>query len=229
MEKQVNLPQHIAFILDGNGRYAKERGWARTAGHEEGIKALKECIKNVKEMGIPFMSVYAFSTENFKRPAAEVNYLINRALEEYKKAINDYDKLEENIRIIGERKGLSEEVLNAIDTINNKPYHANKFTLFVAFNYSSEDELVHAMNEIEKQGIEINKENIEKNLYTYPAPAIDLLVRTSGEMRLSGFMLYQASYAELYFTKTYWPAFNKESLDDAISEYQKRNRRFGKV
>lgn len=220
------LPTHIAFILDGNGRWANERGLKRTDGHEQGIKTLKEIAKEVKELGIPFMSVYAFSKDNFKRPEEEVNFLMNKIHSEYKELANRDDN-SINIRIVGERSNLPSKLLGIIDELNSRPYIDKNFTLIVAFNYSSKLEILTVAEKLEEGNLEYTLENFEKCLYTYPAPQIDFLVRTSGEMRLSDYMLYQASYAELYFPKTYWPDFTKEELYKALDEYQNRDRRFG--
>ena len=224
-----NLPKHIAFILDGNGRWAKKRGFIRTIGHEKGVKTLKNITKLVKELGIPFMSVYAFSVENWSRPIEEVNYLIDKAYNEFKYYEENLAKLDFNIRIVGEKTNLPIKVYDVITKINNSAFIENRFTLMIAFNYSSQLEIINATYEMKKRKLAFTKENFEKCLYTYPAPPIDLLIRTSGEQRLSNYMLYQASYAELYFPKTFWPAFNKTELYKALQEYEKRNRRFGKI
>ena len=236
MENQItnvtpfqNLPKHIAFILDGNGRWANKRGFIRTIGHERGVKTLKNITKLVKELNIPFMSVYAFSVENWSRPKEEVDYLIDKAYHEFKHYESNLSKLDFNIRVVGEKTNLPLKVLEVITKLNNSLFLENRFTLMIAFNYSSQLEIVNAMNEMKRRKLAFTKENLEKCLYTYPAPPIDLLIRTSGEKRLSNYMLYQASYAELYFPKTLWPAFNKQELYKALTEYEKRNRRFGKI
>ena len=224
-----NLPKHIAFILDGNGRWAIKHGFIRTIGHEKGVKTLKNITKLVKELGIPFMSVYAFSVENWARPKEEVDYLVSKAYNEFKHYEENLEKLDFNIRVVGETSNLPDKLLEVITKLNNSLFLENRFTLMIAFNYSSQLELVHAMQEMKKRKLAFTKDNLEKCLYTYPAPFIDLLIRTSGEQRLSNYMLYQASYAELYFPKTYWPAFSKKELYKALEEYSKRQRRFGKV
>ena len=221
------LPNHIAFILDGNGRWAKKLGLSRTSGHLKGINTLKNIIKEVKNLGIKYMSVYCFSVENFDRPKEEVDFLMDKAYTEFKKI--DLKKIDFNIRIIGERTRLDSKMLEAIDQVNSTSFIEDRFTLFVAFNYSSQLEIVNAAKEMKSRKLAFTKENFEKCLYTYPAPFIDLLVRTSHEQRLSNFMLYQASYAELYFPKTLWPAFTKKCLYRALEEYQNRDRRFGKL
>ena len=229
MEKKTfeKLPKHIAFILDGNGRWAKRLGLERTSGHLKGINTLKNIVSEVKSLGIQYMSVYCFSVENFSRPKEEVDFLMDKAYVEFQKL--DTSNLDFNVRIIGERSNLDDKILSVIDQVNNLPYEEGKFTLFIAFNYSSQLEIVNACNEMKNKNLTFTKENFEKCLYTYPAPFIDLLVRTSHEQRLSNFMLYQASYAELYFPKTLWPAFTKKCLYQALEEYQKRDRRFGKI
>ena len=229
MEKKTfeKLPKHIAFILDGNGRWAKRLGLERTSGHLKGIKTLKNIVSEVKSLGIQYMSVYCFSVENFSRPKEEVNFLMDKAYVEFQKL--DTSNLDFNVRIIGERSNLDDKILSVIDQVNNLPYEEGRFTLFIAFNYSSQLEIVNACSEMKNKNLPFTKENFEKCLYTYPAPFIDLLVRTSHEQRLSNFMLYQASYAELYFPRTLWPAFTKKCLYQALEDYQKRDRRFGKI
>lgn len=224
-----NLPKHLAIILDGNGRWAIKHSFIRTVGHEKGIKTLKNITKIVKELGIPFMSVYAFSVENWSRPKDEVDYLIDKAYNEFKHYEERLSTLDFNIRIVGETTNLPPQLYEVINKINNSMFVPDRFTLMIAFNYSSQLELIHAAKEMKKRKLAFTKENLEKCLYTYPAPPIDLLIRTSGEQRLSNYMLYQASYAELYFPKTFWPAFNKKELYKALEEYSKRQRRFGKV
>lgn len=223
------LPQHIAFILDGNGRWAKAKGLIRTMGHEKGIKTLSNIVKEVRNLGIKYMSVFAFSTENWNRPSDEVNYLMTRALEEFRKYEHRLNELDFNLRVIGEKEGLSEDLLYCINKLNNKPFLEDRFTLFVMFNYSGQLEILNAVKKLRDNKLAFTKDNFERCLYTYPAPMIDYLVRTSGEMRISNFMLYQVSYAELYFPKVYWPAFTKKELYKALDVYQKRDRRFGKI
>ena len=223
------LPTHIAFILDGNGRWANKHGMKRTMGHIKGVKTLKNIVKEVKTLNIKYMSVYAFSVENFSRPQEEVNFLMEKALTEFSKLESRLSELDFNVRVIGERDNLDPRILKVIDKLNSTPFNEEHFTLFVAFNYSSQLEIINASKEMKKRKLAFTKENFEKCLYTYPAPPIDLLIRTSHEQRLSNFMLYQASYAELYFPSVFWPAFTKRSLYKALEEYQKRDRKFGQI
>lgn len=223
------LPTHIAFILDGNGRWANKHGMKRTMGHIKGVKTLKNIVKEVKALNIKYMSVYAFSVENFSRPQEEVNFLMEKALTEFSKLESRLTELDFNVRVIGERDNLDARILKVIDKLNSTPFNEEHFTLFIAFNYSSQLEIINASKEMKKRKLAFTKENFEKCLYTYPAPPIDLLIRTSHEQRLSNFMLYQASYAELYFPSVFWPAFTKRSLYKALEEYQKRDRKFGQI
>lgn len=223
------LPTHIAFILDGNGRWANKHGMKRTMGHIKGVKTLKNIVKEVKALNIKYMSVYAFSVENFSRPQEEVNFLMEKALTEFSKLESRLSELDFNVRVIGERDNLDPRILKVIDKLNSTPFNEEHFTLFIAFNYSSQLEIINASKEMKKRKLAFTKENFEKCLYTYPAPPIDLLIRTSHEQRLSNFMLYQASYAELYFPSVFWPAFTKRSLYKALEEYQKRDRKFGQI
>lgn len=228
------IPQHIAFIMDGNGRWAKKRGLPRTAGHNEGGKALLNVIKESNDIGIKAITVYAFSTENWKRPKEEVNYLMdlpNRYINTYLPHIK-----KDNIRMnfIGNIKDLPEKLQNNINNAIEETKNNCGLIFTIAINYGSQDELISAIKKVtmdvikEKISIEdINKDYFETKLMTSDLPKIDLLVRTSGEIRVSNFLLWQIAYSELYFTNKYWPDFDKGELYKAISEYQKRNRRFG--
>lgn len=227
------LPNHIAIILDGNGRWAQKRGLPRIMGHEKGAKTLKEITVASKNLGIKYLSAFVFSTENWKRPKTEVDYIMNQII----KICNDYQFLVKNnikLMITGTKNKLSEEVINAINLAITKTSNCNKMTLNLVFNYGAKQEIVDCVKKIttlyEKQQIkisDIDEKMIEKNLYHNELPDVDLMIRTSGEIRISNFLLWQIAYAELYFTKTYWPDFHPKELYLAILEYQKRNRRFG--
>ena len=224
--KLTKLPQHIGFILDGNGRWAMRFHQSRNYGHLQGVKTLKEIIKLVKDTGIPYMSVYAFSVENMNRPQEEVDFLLDLAQNEFnqiKEQLLTEAKLNYNLRIIGEDEKLPAELLAIKRYINEKEMIEGAFTLFIAFNYSSKLEILQASKDA------TDLKMLEQKLYTYPAPPLDLVIRTSGEQRLSNFMLYQASYAELYFDKCFWPAYNKRHLFKALKWYQSRKRNFGKI
>lgn len=228
------LPQHIGIILDGNGRWATKRMLPRIKGHEKGVKTLREIVLEVKELKIPYLTVFAFSTENWNRPQGEVDFLMNQVKKYY---YNYFDKLLEQkikVRFIGFKERIPQDVLIIMEEIEQKTKEFNGFTLTIAFNYGSTKEIVEACRKIAtdvaKQKItisNIDESLFENYLFTKDLPPLDFIIRTSGEMRLSNFMLYQAAYAEMYFPKTLWPDFHKKELYIALLEYQSRNRRFG--
>lgn len=228
------LPKHIAMILDGNGRWAKKRGMPRNLGHKAGSKNLYNIVKYAYELGIKAVTVFAFSTENWNRPEEEINYLMNEALnfkEQYKEEIK---KCNFRVKIIGERAPLNDEILKLIDETNNSTKDNNDFYFTICLNYGSQQEIINAIKNIIddlEEGL-IKKEDITKELfasylYTNELPPLDLLIRTSGEERISNFLLWQLAYTELYFTKTYWPDFSKTNLLEAIYHFQNRKRRYG--
>lgn len=225
---QKQLPKHLAIIMDGNRRYARQNLMSDNEGHQAGIENLKKVVKLVKEKGIKYLTVYAFSLDNQGRATAEVNYLFSAAKREFAKLKKGAIDRCENIRIIGEETNLPNDIISIIKEVNEVPWIDDAFTLFIAFNYRSDAEIASACNRALANGEEVTPEAIAKYLYTSPAPMVDLLIRTSGEQRLSGFLLYQASYAELYFTSCYWPCFDEIELDKALDAYCNRHRRFGK-
>ena len=229
MKQFEKLPNHIAIILDGNGRWAKHRGLPRNLGHRQGVEALVKIVRCCSENGIKHLTVFAFSTENWNRPQQEVDYLMN-LLEEYftgldKKLRNRNIKL----KVIGERNKLSEKLLNIINEVQNKTKNNTGMVLNIAFNYGSKDELINAFKCMIKDKVIISKENLDNYLYTSESGNVDLLIRTSGEQRISNFLLWQIAYAEFYFPKTYWPAFSKKDLHEALKVFESRNRRFGAI
>lgn len=224
------IPNHIAFIIDGNGRWAKKRGLSRSMGHRAGIKNLDVVIKECfYTYNIPIISIYAFSTENWNRPKAEVDFLI-KAFRDY--LSKDFMKKFPDVKlnIMGDYTKFPDDLVqNAKKTIDATKNNT-KFILNLGINYSGQDELVYAVNKIVDSGIKVvDRKIIEDNLYTAGQPALDFVVRTSGEHRLSNFMLWQIAYAELYFPETCWPAFKKKELLLALQEYQNRDRRFGAI
>lgn len=224
---KLNLPNHLAIILDGNGRWAKKRGMPRTYGHQQGVKNLIKISKYCNEIGIKNLTVYAFSTENWNRPKEEVDYLMN-LLEEYFNGLDkNLRKRNIKLKVIGEKTNLSDKLTNIINEVQDKSKNNTGMILNIAFNYGSKDEIINAVKGIIKDNVILSKENIDKYLYTSESGNIDLLIRTSGEQRISNFLLWQIAYAELYFTKVYWPDFNKKELHKALESYQKRDRRFG--
>jgi undecaprenyl pyrophosphate synthase len=210
-------PRHVAIIMDGNGRWAQARGLPRTQGHEAGERALFDVVEGALEAGIRYLSVYAFSTENWSRPAAEVAFLLgfNRTL--LRRRRDDLHARRVRIRRIGQREGVPGDVLGEFDAAEELTAANDRLDLLVCFNYGGRTELEDAA----KAG------SIPANLYAPDAPDVDLLIRTSGERRLSNFLLWQTAYAELYFTETLWPDFDRRALFDALDDYARRDRRFG--
>ena len=231
----LKVPSHVAIILDGNGRWAKERGLTRSMGHDAGFTNLKNISKYILSKGIKVLSVYAFSTENFKRSKDEVDYLMNIFTSKFKSCIKDFNK--ENIKVIfsGRDKPLPNKVLKAMKELGEATKDNTKGILNLCINYGGRSELVDTCKKIgkmvENKEIsidDIDEELVSRNLYN-DLPDVDLMIRTSGELRLSNFMLWQNSYAEFYFPKTYFPDFDEEEFDKAIIEYTKRDRRFGNI
>lgn len=221
--KNLNLPKHIAIILDGNGRWAKSFAMPRNYGHKKGADNLIKIAKYADEIGVENLTVFAFSTENWSRPKDEVNYLMNLLKENFNKILNT-DISSIRIKVIGERHNLNEDLLSCINNIEEKTKNNNGLKLNIAFNYGSRDEILNACKNVIDNKEDLTKDNISKYLYVND---VDLLIRTSGEKRISNFLLWQISYSELYFTKVHWPAFSKKDFDRAIYDYNKRNRRFG--
>lgn len=231
-----NLPQHIGVIMDGNGRWAKKRGLPRSAGHKAGAESLKKIVTEANNIGIKYITVYAFSTENWKRPKAEVDYLMNLLMDYLINAEKTLAGENVRIRAIGSRKELSEEMQKQILKTEKLTKDRSGIVMNIALNYGGREELIHAAKEISeavKNGEldldDITEETINSYLYTANQPDVDLLIRTSGEQRLSNFMLWQVSYAEMIFVKKAWPDFKPADLKECILAYQGRGRRFGGI
>ncbi len=231
----ISLPNHLAIIMDGNGRWATERGFNRSKGHLEGSKTLKKIALYAYERGIKVLSVFAFSTENFKRSNEEVNFLMNLFIKMFNREFQTF--IDKNVKVIfsGRREQLSPKVLRAMDKISKATINNTKGILNICLNYGGQDEIVDATKRISNDILKghIKVDNIDRALFkTYlyhDLPDIDFVIRTSGESRISNFMLWQLAYAELYFPKVYFPAFTEEDFDMAILEFNKRNRRFGEI
>lgn len=225
----INPPSHIAIIMDGNGRWAKERGFKRTAGHEEGAKVVRNITKYCAKIGVKYLTLYAFSTENWTRPKLEVEFLM-KLLEKYLK--NELDTFLENsirFKAIGDLSRFSKSLQVTIKEIEEKTKQGASLTQVLALNYGSKDEIIRAIKKLNEKNLEINEQNFEACLDTYFMPNVDLLIRTSGEIRLSNYLLWQNAYAEMFFTPTFWPDFSVNELEDIIIDYKKRERRFGGV
>lgn len=221
------LPDHIGIIMDGNGRWAKKRGLPRSAGHKAGAEVFRSIAKECGRLGIKHATFYAFSTENWRRSKDEVDALM-RLLKEYLlEAKEDVAGAENNkLRFIGLRDGISDELLKLIDEAEEDTKNNTGCEINVAFNYGGRQEIVSAVNTLISQGkTEITEDDISENIYT--VPDCDLIIRPSGEQRLSNFLLWQAAYSEFWYSDVLWPDFTKEDLYDALREFEKRNRRFG--
>ncbi|MBM3248155.1 MAG: isoprenyl transferase [Candidatus Omnitrophica bacterium] len=230
------LPQHIAIIMDGNGRWAKQRGLPRAAGHKAGIDNFKKIVKVANEIGIKYLTLFAFSTENWKRPRREISMLMG-ALERFlDRELAELNKNNIRLRVIGREDPIPKNIIEKLRNTQKLTKNNTGLTLNLALNYGGRTEIVDAAKKMTKSILmkkndieQINEDNFSEFLYTADTPDPDLLIRTSGEMRISNFLLWQLSYAELYFTKKFWPDFHREDLLDAIKDFQSRQRRFGDI
>ena len=236
MSTRANIPQHVAIIMDGNGRWAKFRGKERSEGHVAGMEALRCTIRNAAEAGVKWLTVYAFSTENWGRPKQEVEALMALICRGVEMESDNLREAGVKVRVMGRRQNFSPEVAEAIRSIEEQTAAGERLTLILALDYSSRSEICDAVREIarrvkqgEMEAEQIDEQMISESLLTAGVPDPDLVIRTSGEYRLSNFLLWQASYAELYFTEVLWPDFDKAELQKAIEAYAARERRYGLV
>ncbi len=223
------LPRHIAFIMDGNGRWAQKRGLPRIYGHAKGVKTVENVINLSKEFGIPFITLYAFSTENWKRPKEEVEFLMELLREYLKSNLERFKR--ENIRLsfIGRRDRIPQETLRWMEKTEEETKYCSAIWVFVAVDYGGRDEIIRAINKLLKEGKKEIDETTFKNYLDFPpeVPEPDLLIRTAGERRISNFLLWHIAYTELYFTDTLWPDFGREDFVKALEDFSKRKRKFG--
>ena len=233
---KTNLPKHLAIIMDGNGRWAKQKGLLRALGHESGTKSVKLIIEASAKLGIEFLTLYAFSTENWNRPKLEVETLMKVLINSLKKELTTLQKNNIKLSAIGNLEKLPKSAQKELLDVIDKTKDNTKMTLTLALSYGSREELVTAVrnicNKVKNNIISIDTIDdsiINEHLYTQNLPDVDLLIRTSGEHRISNFLLWQIAYAELYFTDILWPDFKEQDLYEAIISYQKRERRFGKT
>ena len=221
------LPKHIAIIMDGNGRWAKAKGMPRHYGHYEGANRVVDIVRASSNLGIEVLTLYAFSTENWKRPAIEVNAIMKILI----KFIDDkLDELAANnviIKVLGNREPFPKDVMDSLEKAIKKTENNTGMILNIALNYGGQQEIIQAVNKAIQNGKEVDIDDFKSYLYTENQIDVDFLIRTSGELRLSNFLLFQSAYAELYFTSVLWPDFNEEELYKAIEDYLSRNRRFG--
>ena len=232
----MNVPQHVAIILDGNGRWAKSKGMPRNYGHAQGSKNVEGICEEAWRLGIKYLTVYAFSTENWNRPQDEVDALMNLLRRYMKTCLTTAAKNDMKVRVIGDITRLDEDIRSRILELEEATKNNGGLNFQIAINYGSRDELVRGIRRLAQDCVdnkqdpaEITEAVIERYLDTYGIPDPDLLIRTSGEQRLSNFLLWQLAYTEFYFTDVHWPAFTKEELIKAIEQYNKRDRRFGGV
>ena len=233
MDKKL---RHIAIIMDGNGRWAQSRGLPRSVGHKKGAETLQQIVKAAADFGVEYMTVYAFSTENWKRDKEEVNYLMNLLRQYLATELQDIKKQGARIKVIGEREMLDKDIIAKIEHLEKETSQNQKFTFCIALSYGSRAEIVSAVkktvNSVASGAIkaeDINEKTFSEALYTSDIPDPDLVIRTSGEQRISNYLLWQIAYSELFFTKTLWPDFTPEELKEIIEDFNLRERRYGKV
>ncbi len=238
-EQEKNLPQHIAIIMDGNGRWAKQRGMKRTEGHKRGAEVFRNICQYCSDIGIKYVTFYAFSTENWKRSKMEVTAIMNllrKYLDEMQQRAAENDEAGYSIRFIGSREGMPKDIVKMMDVVEKRTSDKTRTYINVAVNYGGRAEITTAVRDIArgvKEGRisidDINEDMISAGLYTAGQPDPDLIIRPSGEYRLSNYLLWQSAYSEIYIDDVLWPDYGPADLDRAIEEYAKRNRRFGGV
>ena len=223
--------EHVAIIMDGNGRWATSRHLPRVMGHHAGVRAVERTVRAAKDIGIPYISLYAYSTENWKRPKGEVLGLMGLFRYYMSSKLNELCKEETRMRFAGDLAALPEDIRQILRNAEEKTEKYTERQLIVCLNYGGRKEIIDAINKITAQNPQatVTEEMLRENLYLPDIPDPDLIIRTSGELRLSNFWLWQSSYSEYYFTDKYWPDFNKEDLEEAVKDYYERERRYGKA
>ena len=241
MDKKLQIslhkvPQHVAIIMDGNGRWAKSIGMERVFGHRNALTAVRESVEAASEAEVKAITLYAFSTENWKRPKYEVNALMNLLISSLKKELPDFQKNNVKVNSIGDISSLPKKAQKVLSEVIDETKTNTKIVLTFALSYGSREEIVNTIKNISKKVVNsellienINEKVVENHLYTFNLPDVDLMIRTSGEHRISNFLLWEIAYSELYFTTVLWPDYRKEHLYEAILDYQSRERRFGKT
>ena len=227
---QSKMPSHIGIIMDGNGRWASRRGMPRVLGHREGMKAVERTVDALLKLGIKTVTFFAFSTENWKRSEEEKNGIFSLVRDYLKNGCEDFIKKGVQVRSMGELDKFPSDLVAELEKVKKVTSKNEKLILNLALNYGGRDDIVYSVNKLIKSGKkEINEKDILLNLRTGDLPEPDLIIRTSGEMRISNFMIYQSAYSEFYFTKNFWPDFNEKELKKALYSYQKRERRYGGI
>ena len=239
IKEQINsqkVPRHVAVIMDGNGRWAKGKGMERVFGHKNALTSVRDTIEGAAEIGVKAITLYAFSTENWNRPKMEVTALMKLLVSSLKKELPTFQKNEVKVNAIGNLSSLPAKTQKVLSDVIDQTKNNNRIVMTLALSYGSREEIVNTIKNISKKVVnnqleieEINEKIINNHLYTFNLPDVDLMIRTSGEQRISNFLLWQMAYAELYFTDVLWPDFRKKDFFDAIIEYQNRERRFGKT
>lgn len=225
--KSAQIPAHIAIIMDGNGRWAKQRNLPRTSGHKEGLEVAKKIVKAAKEVGVKYITLYTFSTENWKRTQEEVGYLMGLIKNHLKAEFKFYKENDIRVKHIGNLSGLPQDIQDEINSTIEECKDFNSLTVVLAINYGGKDEITRAINKAKSENKQINENNFTEFFDLPEMPDVDLIIRTGGEKRLSNFLLWHGAYAELDFVDTLWPDYNEECFYQSIKEFQKRNRRFG--
>jgi len=235
-KKESAVPAHVAIIMDGNGRWAKNRNLPRTSGHSEGLKRAKEIAKAASDLGVKYLTLYVFSTENRKRTQQEVGFLMGLIHSHLRQELEFYRENKIRVRLLGDRTGLSKEIQDDIESSERDTASFTGLTICLAINYGGRDEIVRGVRKIfasrsenQNNPKDIDEESISGSFDIPELPDVDLLIRTGGELRLSNFLLWKAAYAELMFTDTLWPDYGTEEFNKDIADFQKRNRRFGAV
>jgi len=231
-DRLIEKPKHIAIIMDGNGRWAKKRLMPRISGHRRGLESVKTVITQCQKLNIPFLTLFAFSTENWLRPTQEVDFLMSLFQDSIKKESSSLIKNNIRFKLIGDRKPFPKKLIDKIKDLENLTEKNTGLTLSIAINYGGRWDIVNAVNEYRKKGHfkkPFTQKNLIQNLSLNFAPDPDLLIRTGGEKRISNFLIWQFSYTELYFTEILWPDFNEKAFTSALIEFQKRERRYGKT
>lgn len=225
--KSAQIPAHIAIIMDGNGRWAKQRNLPRTSGHKEGLEVAKKIVKVAKEVGVKYITLYTFSTENWKRTQDEVGYLMGLIKNHLRAEFKFYKENDIRVKHIGNLSGLPQDIQDEINSTIEECKDFNSLTVVLAINYGGKDEISRAINKAKSENKEIDESNFSEFFDLPEMPDVDLIIRTGGEKRLSNFLLWHGAYAELDFVDTLWPDYTEECFYQSIKEFQKRNRRFG--
>ena len=231
--EEKNLPQHIAIIMDGNGRWAKQRGMKRTEGHKKGAEVFRNICQYCSDIGIKYVTFYAFSTENWKRSKMEVTAIMNllrKYLDEMQQRAKENDEAGYCIRFIGSREGMPKDIVKMMDIVEKKTSDKDTTYINIAVNYGGREEITHACNELIRLGKnDITEDDISAHIYTQGCPDPDLIVRTGGDLRTSNFLLWQSAYTEYYFTNVLWPDYSSADVDEAVAAFYSRKRRYGGV